>query len=267
LKVSPVTALQVFVCGALGAALANLYLVSVMKASASRFRTNEFARTNLRWIPHLPGLGTILGKRTLEYLRTRTVLFPFLELACGAALMISADANGIGPAFIRDIAYLLFALGLSVINWQGGDMLLPDAWTFPAIGVGLIMNTLTAPSWSRGLRDGLLGCAAGYLFIRLIADFYYYVLKREGMGLGVAKWFAAIGAFYGWTVLPAAMFGASLIGFLIGFPASVVARRRGEISGALTHVQMPFGHFLAIAGFLAGVLQPVWLPAVKWGAK
>ena len=77
-------------------------------------------------------------------------------------------------------------------------MRLPDVITLPAIPIFFLsgFGAHDAP-W----LDRLIGAAAGYLFLRIIADFYYYVLKREGLGLGDAKLLALIGALLGWRAL------------------------------------------------------------------
>ena len=77
-------------------------------------------------------------------------------------------------------------------------MRLPDVITLPAIPIFFLSGF--APTTRPGC-DRLIGAAAGYLFLRIIADFYYYVLKREGLGLGDAKLLALIGALLGWRAL------------------------------------------------------------------
>ena len=81
--------------------------------------------------------------------------------------------------------------------------LLPDVITLPAIPM-LFLAGFGAhdADW----LERLIGAAAGYLFFRLIADFYYYVLKREGLGLGDGKLLALIGAVLGWRALPFVVF-------------------------------------------------------------
>src|SRR4029079_8782335 len=99
--------------------------------------------------------------------------------------------------------------------------------------------------------------AAGYLFIRIIADAYYYLLKREGMGLGDGKLLAVIGALLGWKSLPVVLVVGSLLGTLISIPVLLAARRRlpagdeGQTDQASLHrVQVPFGRFLSMAALV-----------------
>jgi hypothetical protein len=83
---------------------------------------------------------------------------------------------------------------------------------------------------------------------RLIADFYYYVLKREGLGLGDAKLLALIGALLGYRALPFVLFVGAFGGALISIPILLWTRRRRAASAPdepLRHAQVPFGPFLA----------------------
>jgi leader peptidase (prepilin peptidase)/N-methyltransferase len=121
-----------------------------------------------------------------------------------------------------------------------------------------------------------IGVAAGYLFVRLIADFYYYVLKREGMGLGDGKLLAVVGAVLGWKALPIVIFSGSFLGALISIPLVVAARRRppattstdaGDdgVEPSLARVQVPFGPFLALGALIDLFAGPAILRLLMGG--
>ena len=132
---------------------------------------------------------------------------------------------------------------LSFIDFA--TMRLPDAITLPAIPFFFLAGFAThQATW----LERLIGAAAGYLFLRLIADFYYYVLKREGLGLGDAKLLALVGALLGWRALAFVLFVGAFGGALISLPVLLWTRRRPTVSTPeepLRHAQVPFGPFLA----------------------
>ena len=84
--------------------------------------------------------------------------------------------------------------------------------------------------------ERLIGAAAGYLAVRIIADGYYYLTGREGLGLGDGKLLAVIGALLGWRALPGVIFAASFVGVLVSIPALLVQRRRSEKEAAAAAV-------------------------------
>ena len=65
---------------------------------------------------------------------------------------------------------------------------------------------------------------------------------KEGMGYGDFKLLAAIGAWLGWQMLPLVLCSAA-VGAMVGIALIVRAAARG--------VPIPFGPFLAAAGWLA----------------
>ena len=150
----------------------------------------------------------------------------------------------------RFACYFAFGGVLLVLSFIDlATKLLPDVITLPAIPI-LYLSAFGAhgPDW----QGRLIGLAAGYLFFRLIADFYYYVLKREGLGLGDGKLLAVIGAVLGWRALPFVVFVGAMAGALVSLPVAVWQRRKqpGAEAEPLRRVQIPFGPFLALAALV-----------------
>ena len=184
--------------------------------------------------------------------------YPLVELL-GAVLaaglwwrFVSGDPDGeiaVRVArFVYDFAFVGVLVVLSFIDLA--TLLLPDVITLPALAVLFAAGFgVHEASW----LARLIGGAAGYLFVRLIADFYYYVLKREGLGLGDGKLLALIGVALGWQALPFVVFAGSVAGSLISIPVLLVTRRRasGRADQSLRDVQVPFGPFLAIGALIS----------------
>jgi len=141
---------------------------------------------------------------------------------------------------------------------------LPDVITIPGVAV-FFLAAFAAHDvpW----MERAIGAAVGYLFVRLIADFYYYVLRREGLGLGDGKLLAMIGAVLGWRSIPIVLFLGAILGSLISIPLLLVARRRHPDNvETLRQVQVPFGPFLALGALIylfAG--QEIWAAIVPPG--
>src|SRR5262249_21591562 len=183
----------------------------------------------------------------------RYPLVEALAAALAAAIwwrFVAADPGGeVAIRLARFALYFAFAGTLVVLSFIDLEtLLLPDVIVLPAIAV-LYLAAFGAHDvpWS----SRLIGAAAGYLFVRLIADFYWYVLKREGLGLGDGKLLAMIGAVLGWKALPLVVFSGALLGAAISIPILLVVRRRGSASDEpLRHAQIPFGPFLALGALI-----------------
>ena len=183
--------------------------------------------------------------------------YPLVEALAGllaAALwwkFVAADpSQAAGVRLARFACYFAFGGVLLVLAFIDlATKLLPDIITLPAIPI-LYLSAFGAhgSDW----LERLIGAAAGYLFFRLIADFYYYVLKREGLGLGDGKLLAVIGAVLGWRALPFVVFVGAIVGALVSLPVALWQRRRQPDAEAepLRRVQIPFGPFLALAALV-----------------
>jgi leader peptidase (prepilin peptidase)/N-methyltransferase len=67
---------------------------------------------------------------------------------------------------------------------------------------------------------------------------------KEGMGYGDFKLLAALGAWMGWQALPLIIILSSLVGAVIGIAGILILGRD-------KNVPIPFGPYLAIAGWIA----------------
>ena len=136
------------------------------------------------------------------------------------------------PAFAMGLRLARFALGfaftgvLVVLSFIDLDTKrLPDRITLPSIPIFFLAGFGTGDvPW----LDRLLGAAVGYLAVRLIADGYYYITGREGLGLGDGKLLAVIGVVLGWRALPLVIFAAAFVGILVSVPILFWQHRRAK---------------------------------------
>jgi leader peptidase (prepilin peptidase)/N-methyltransferase len=170
--------------------------------------------------------------------------YPLIEVLTG--LLIGLVSWKYGYASITPFAWVyIFALiSLTFIDFD--TQLLPDDITLPLLWLGLIFNL------SNGFTDiksAVLGAISGYLILWSIYWAFKLVTGKEGMGYGDFKLLAAIGAWFGWQLLPAVILLSSVLGAVIGISLIVFTKRGREIP-------MPFGPFLAIGGIAALFLGP-----------
>jgi leader peptidase (prepilin peptidase)/N-methyltransferase len=139
-------------------------------------------------------------------------------------------------------AALVLTWGLIVLAGIDIDtQLLPDSITLPLLWLGLL---LSLAGGFASPRDAILGAALGYLFLWTIYQGFKLITGREGMGYGDFKLFALFGAWLGWQALPMILILSSVVGAVIGL--ALLARR-----GQDRHTPLPFGPYLAAAGWLA----------------
>jgi len=175
-----------------------------------------------------------------------------------ALMALAAAGIGVWAALVQPTvpAAVLTAL----LGWQlllialidGEHFCLPDQLTLPLLATGGLAAVLldhTAP------LDALVGAAAGFASLWLLAFVYRRLRGREGLGDGDPFLLAAGGAWVGWMGLPSVLLwasaaGLSLVGarLLVGSKVSAVDR-------------LPFGPCLAVGIWLTWMLGPLGLPA------
>jgi leader peptidase (prepilin peptidase)/N-methyltransferase len=230
----------------------------------------------VRWYDNVPLLSYLwLRGRCRDCGATFSARYLLVEAA--TAMLFGAAYHYVVGIVYRDAAvseqlirfgiYAAFSWVLVVITFIDLDhQLILDKITYPAIpifyGLGLL---LPGASW----KSGLIGAAVGYGIVRLIADGYWLLTKREGMGYGDGKLLAIIGALFGWQGVFVSLFVGSLVGSVISIglialrvrhvddeleggeleggeaPESDGTAQEEEGDGALRHMAVPFGPFLA----------------------
>jgi leader peptidase (prepilin peptidase) / N-methyltransferase len=167
------------------------------------------------------------------------VRYPLIEILTGVlAGIISWRFGYSGMA----VAAWIFAFGLIALTFIDFDtQLLPDSITLPLLWLGLLFNL---DGGFTDLHSAVVGAAAGYLILWSIYWLFKLLTGKEGMGYGDFKLLAAIGAWFGWQLLPAVILLSSLVGSVIGIGLIVLARHG-------RNVPMPFGPYLALGGICA----------------
>jgi leader peptidase (prepilin peptidase)/N-methyltransferase len=165
--------------------------------------------------------------------------YPLVELACGLLSAFIAWHFGFGW---QAVAMLLLAWGLLAMSLIDADhQLLPDALVLPLLWLGLIVNAF---GLFTNLHDALWGTVAGYMSLWSVFWLFKLVTGKEGMGYGDFKLLAMLGAWGGWQILPLTILLSSLVGAILG--VIMLKLRNAE-----TSTPIPFGPYLAIAGWIA----------------
>ena len=165
--------------------------------------------------------------------------YPIVEAITGA--LLGAVAYKYGYTYTTLFAWI-FTLALITLTFIDFDtQLLPDDITLPLLWLGLLFNLNGGFS---DLKSAVLGAILGYLILWSVYWLFKIVTGKEGMGYGDFKLLAAIGAWFGWQILPAVILLSSVVGAVIGIGMIMF---RGKSGGTA----IPFGPFLALGGIAA----------------
>jgi len=206
----------------------------------------------IAWYENIPVLSYLALRGACSSCKASiSIRYPLVELATGGLFFFCIWQWGGTMTGYAACAFSACLLTLALIDWD--TTLLPDDLTLPLLWLGLISAAL---QWIPvTLQASLWGAVAGYLSLWLVYWTFKLVTGKEGMGYGDFKLFAALGAWFGWQTLIPLILIASVIGAAVGVALKMnnQLREGGYI---------PFGPFLAGAGFSALIFGPAALQRV-----
>ena len=169
-----------------------------------------------------------------------SIQYPLIELLTGVMSVGVVIYFGYSLQALAALFFTWSLVALAIIDLK--TTLLPDNITLPLIWAGLILNLQFG--LFTDVTSSLYGAVAGYLSLWSLYHVFRILTGKEGMGYGDFKLFAAFGAWLGWQYLPVIIILSSFAGAAIGI-ALILFRGRDR------NIPIPFGPYLAIAGWIA----------------
>jgi len=197
-------------------------------------------------------------------------IYPVVELLTAALFWGCYYAFGLTTEALKWAVFS--ALMVVLVFTDIRERILPDVVNFGGFGAALVLSLVTKPSdgialWIANrifdfpppvpvlsLADALLGAAFGSGLLWLVAEAYFRLRGREGMGLGDVKMMLMAGAFLGLKRTLLTILAGSVIGSVLGL-AFMLAKRKGS------DYELPFGTFLGMAAVLVMFFGT---PVVNW---
>lgn len=168
-----------------------------------------------------------------------SVRYPLIELSTALLSVLAIFLLGFSAQGLFALLLLWFLISLTFIDID--TQYLPDKLTLPLLWLGLIVNSFGVYT---DLASAVWGAIAGYISLWSVYWLFKLVTRKEGMGYGDFKLLAALGAWMGWQFLPLIIILSSFVGAVIGIAGIIILGRDKNIP-------IPFGPYLAIAGWIA----------------
>ena len=215
------------------------YTLVTPRSACPKCGHNISALENIPIISYLMLGGKCKGCKTGISLR-----YPLIEALTGALIGLVAYKYGYTSTSVFAFIFVFALVTLTFIDFD--TQLLPDDITLPLLWLGLIFNFNNGNSniGFTDLKSAVLGVIFGYLILWSVYWAFKLVTGKEGMGYGDFKLLAAIGAWFGWQMLPAVILLSSVVGAIIGIGLIVFKGKGGGTA-------IPFGPFLALGGIAA----------------
>jgi len=193
----------------------------------------------LKWFHNIPLFSFIFLRGKCAFCHQKISLrYPVVEIITGLVGIFLLWKFGLTLSFATACIFSLILIVLIFIDLE--HQLLPDILTLSLLWLGLLTSLFSVYTDS---HSAIIGAVTGYLSLWLIANIYEFFTHREGMGYGDFKLLAALGAWAGWQSLINIVLISSITGAVIGVFLLITKK-------ANTQTPIPFGPFLAIAGFI-----------------
>jgi leader peptidase (prepilin peptidase)/N-methyltransferase len=189
---------------------------------------------------NVPVLSYLLQRGKCKHCKAPiSARYPIMETVTGLLSMLVAIKFGFVWLTLAALVLTWALIALTMIDVD--HQLLPDDITLPLLWLGLLVNTqgLLVP-----LQSAVWGAIGGYGLLWSVYWLFKLVTGKEGMGFGDFKLLGALGAWLGWQALPQIILLSSLVGAVVGISLIV-------IKGRDKNIPIPFGPYLAAAGFIA----------------
>jgi leader peptidase (prepilin peptidase) / N-methyltransferase len=212
----------------------------------------------------------VLGGKCRACKTKISAMYPAVELLTAVLFWASYHAFGLT---IEALKWAIFsALMIVLVFTDMRERILPDVVNYSGFVAGLLLSLVTKPSdgtalWLANrmfdfpppapvlsLADALLGAAFGSGLLWLVAEAYFRLRGREGMGFGDVKMMLMAGAFLGLKRTLLTILVGSVLGSVLGL-AFMLARRKES------DYELPFGSFLGMAAVLVIFFGT---PVVNW---
>lgn len=165
--------------------------------------------------------------------------YPFVEIITAVLSVLVIAKFGVNFQAFSALILTWMLVALTGIDFD--TQLLPDRFTLPLAGLGLIVNST---SWGFiSPVASIWGYAIGFLCLWVVYKLFLLLTGKHGMGYGDFKLLGALGAWLGAMVLPFIILASAVIGAIIGI---ILMKRSGGQSQPFA-----FGPYIAMAGMVA----------------
>ena len=215
--------------------------LSIVKALSYPNSHCPSCKKSIKWFDNIPVLSWLFLQGKCRQCRKKiSSLYALVELTTMCAFMFvywqyGLSFTALGWVVFFSLIILLFFIDLT-------SFYLPDIFTYPLIGVGLLMSFVGLSEIH--FTSALIGCALGFLIFFGINLLYKKWRGTDGFGASDKILLAGLGSWLGFKSLYPIIMFSSLFG--LGFMLVMLAFGRKY----KMETMLPFGPFLILSSLL-----------------
>lgn len=192
----------------------------------------------IRWYENIPVISwLVLRGKCSDCKNPISFRYPMVEIITAILSILVVIKFGVTAQLLPALCLTWMLVALTGIDFD--TQLLPDRFTLPLAGLGLLVNAyglFVSPT------QAIFGYVIGFLCLWIVYKMFLLLTGKHGMGYGDFKLLGALGAWLGPMMLPMIIFLSAVIGSIIGV---ILMKRAGESK------PFAFGPYIAMAGMVA----------------
>lgn len=231
----------VIILGSLIGSFINVIIVRIVDENDNIYRPSRcpHCKNDIPWHCNIPIFSFIFLKGKCRKCKLEiSFIYPIVEILSAVIFLICYLNYGLSLDFLFS---LIFFLGLLIIFFTDFKyFLIFHSFTLPLTIIGIVLTAFSLNPFNIRILDSIFGALIGYALIFSIRWIYFKIKKVEGMGLGDAKLFLALGAWLGFQSLLFILFVSSLLGSIYGYTYIFIAKKN-------KNVEIAYGCFIILA--------------------
>jgi len=194
----------------------------------------------IKFYHNIPVFSYIWLKGKCRYCGAKIPLsYPLVEMMTPLTFILLYDKFSLSPHFFISCLFTSALIVLCVIDYN--HQILPDIITLPGLVLAVVYSLFRT---DLNLLDSLLGAVSGAGFLLAVYALYYFIRKKEGLGMGDVTMMLFIGSYLGWKMSFFTLLLASFAGAFVGIFFVFFKKKSFQYS-------LPFGTFLAPAALFS----------------
>ena len=207
-----------------------------------------YCKTKINWYDNIPLISYLtLGGKCRNCKKKISIQYFIVETL--SIILFTSIYYKFGVTLTTLYLIILSLSFLIIFFIDLKHFIIPNILTFSLMIIGFIKSfDPNLDSMFPNYINSLIGGILGYGIIWSIIFIYKAVRKKEGMGLGDAKLFGAIGFWFGWMSIPFIIFLSSITALIHVIPS--LFNKSKNISS-----QIPFGPYIILATLIYVVFE------------
>jgi leader peptidase (prepilin peptidase)/N-methyltransferase len=194
----------------------------------------------IKFYHNIPVFSYIWLKGRCRYCGTKIPLsYPLVEILTPLTFILIHDRFSLSLHFFISCLFASALIVLCVIDYN--HQILPDIITLPGLILSVVYSLFRT---DLTLSNCLLGAVSGAGFLLVVYALYYFIRKKEGLGMGDVTMMLFIGSYMGWKMSFFTLLIASFAGAFVGIFFVLFKKKSFQYS-------LPFGTFLAPAALFS----------------